>query len=107
MRPDNATIVLAGETYTIKPLTLKQLRKILPITDEVNKLVASGSFGAAQSLDKSADVVKIALERDYAEVAANLDNLEIDYQDISIAFKTILIQGGLAEAAPGETVAAS
>jgi len=104
MRPESKKITLGSSEFTINPLTLRQLQAILPITDEINELNKDNKVTTTIMIEEAIKVIKIALGRDYHEVA--VDDLEMTPADINKAFRIILVQGGLAEAAPGETVAA-
>lgn len=85
MRPEPIKISLGGEEFTIRPLTLRQIRKI----DEVLKNAEMAE------LDKIVTVIGIGLSRDYSEAAGNLDDMEVQMMDLGPILEKILRVGGM------------
>lgn len=85
MRPEPVTIALSGKPYTIKPLTLGQLRKIEPVLVDPT----------IREVEKSIRVIQIALERDHPEVAADIDNQVMAMTDVAEAMQKVLLVGGM------------
>lgn len=96
MRPDPVTITI-DKDYIVRPLTLRQLREV----DEILR----NAKGRPQ-LDITTDVLRAGLSRDYPEVAASLDDLEISMSDLGDYFTKILKVGGIVmeTKTPGESV---
>ena len=61
-----ATITLAGVEYSIRPLTLGQLRIILPA------FAKAGALGQEGSMDAAIDIIVAALARDHGEITRAL-----------------------------------
>lgn len=57
MRPDPVDITLAGETYTVRPLTLRQLQDIEVLTSQP----------AASQVGRIAGILDIVLRRDHSD----------------------------------------
>lgn len=102
--PDT-TIRLGGTDYTIRPLTLKQLRGVLPAFGR------AGGLDAEASIDAAIDVVLAALARDYATVTRDmLLDTETSVAEFGTAVATIAKLSGLITAEPvkpGEQQAAA
>jgi hypothetical protein len=96
LRPDPVTITLTDlegkpKDYTIRPLTLGQIRRIEPL------------IAAAESqIEKAIDVIGIGLSRDYPEESAAVDKIELSMADIAITMMTILSMGGFVQVPVGE-----
>lgn len=97
MRPEPIKITLSDKDYTIRPLTLGQIRKI-------DNLMLSHEM---RQLEKSIAIIAIALERDYAAIAADIENQEHSMIELGSAVASVLTVGGMiAVASTGESPAA-
>ena len=98
MRRDPQTIELGAQTWSIRPLTLAQVRDIEPI------LVAQGAGGTVAA---AMQVIAIALARDNAAAVETLPALEATAPEIAAALATVLRLGGFIapEPASGEAAA--
>lgn len=90
MRPEPIEIAFGDHKFTIKPLTIGQIRKI-------EKAVSAPDSAAA---DIPFTVIGIALSRDHGNVV--LDDLESETGEIIAAFNAILQLGGFKKAESGE-----
>jgi len=96
MRPDPQMITLGEMSFSIRPLTLKQVRAI-------ERVMSSSE----SSIGLSIEIIRIGLDRDHAEAAAQIDDIEASGGDAAQAMAVILRLGGfLQESAPGEEQAA-
>ena len=92
MRPTPIKISLSDKEFTIKPLTLGQIRKIENSLRDPD----------LAEIDKSFNVIQIALERDYPEDSANLLNFELSMSEVGPMVKDILTVGGMIMVEAGE-----
>ena len=90
---DPVTIALGGKNYAIRPLTLGQLRRVLPAFAKAGNLGQDG-------IDAAVEIVAAALVRDHAAVKA--DDIEATVGELSTAVAAIAKLSGLvsAEAPP-------
>lgn len=103
MRPQPQVIALGGHSWQVRPLTLAQVQAIEPL------VVAASDAGTIKS---AIAIIRVALSRDHAEAAANLDEVEAGAPEIAAAMAEVLRLGGFlpheAETkAPGEAGAGS
>ncbi|MGN8097192.1 hypothetical protein [Methylobacterium sp. 22177] len=97
-RPQPATITLGSKTWTIRPLTLRQVEALEP-------LVARGSGESPFAYGLA--VVSAALARDHEPDIATLRDLEATSADLAEATRAVLILAGyLPGTDPGEARAA-
>ncbi|MDF2600614.1 MAG: uncharacterized protein K0Q54_3437 [Methylobacterium brachiatum] len=97
-RPQPTTIALGGKTWTVRPLTLRQVEVLEP-------LVARGSGESPFAYGLA--VVSAALARDHEPDIAGLRDLEATSADLAEATRAVLILAGyLPGADPGEAGAA-
>ncbi|KAF2991158.1 hypothetical protein OGR47_02680 [Methylocystis sp. MJC1] len=90
MRPDPIEIAFGDQKFTIKPLTIAQIRKIEKAVSAPDSVAGDIPF----------TVIGIALSRDHGNVV--LDDLESETGEIIAAFNAILQLGGFKKAEPGE-----
>jgi hypothetical protein len=97
---DTTTIHLGGAEFAIRPLTLRQLRSVLPA------FARAGAIGAEDGVDAAVEILAAALSRDHPEMtrAALLDT-EASVQELAAAVTTVARMSGLV--APGEAGAGS
>lgn len=90
MRPDDYMMPINGERVKIRPLSLGQVRRL-------EKLLKSMSLDGGQNIgaDEAIEVLKIALDRDHKELAANIEDQEIPLVDLPEVILSILKLGGL------------
>ncbi len=97
MRPEPITITLAGEQYKIRPLLLSQHMAIEKVIRYHDKADPHGD---------NAKVLQIALSRDYAEMAKDGGEIELESLDeLRNAVNAILLFGGYLKANLAETAA--
>lgn len=97
MRPQ--TITLGSHQWMVRPLTLAQVQAIEPL---LFSQAESGAVAAAIA------VLRVALARDHAEAAAELETIEAGAPEIAEAMASVLRLGGFLpgkDPAPGEAEA--
>jgi hypothetical protein len=94
MRRQPDTISLGGRSFEVRPLTVAQVQAIEPL------LV--GSESSAATIATAVAILRVALARDHAEAAAELDTLEAGAPEIGAAMAQVLRLGGFL---PGEAQA--
>lgn len=94
MRRQADTIALGGRSFDVRPLTVAQVQAIEPL------LV--GSESSAATIATAVAILRVALARDHAEAAAELDTLEAGAPEIGAAMAQVLRLGGFL---PGEASA--
>ncbi len=97
MRAKPQTIVLGDREWQVRPLTVAQVQAVEPLL--FASAVSSGTVAAAVA------IIKIALARDHAEAAAQLDDIEAGATEIAAALACVLRLGGFVaseDASPGE-----
>jgi len=102
MPPD--TIALGARRFEIRPLTIAQVQAIEPL------LMSDGQQTAASSIATAVAILRIALARDHAEAAAEIDTFEAGAPEIGTAMAQVLRLGGFLPAGgrdvtPGEAEA--
>jgi hypothetical protein len=60
------TITLGGKDYSVRPLTLKQLRSVLPAFSR------AAALGAEDGIDAAVDILAASLSRDHPEVTREI-----------------------------------
>ena len=96
MRPQPQDIALGAQRWRVRPLTVAQVQAIEP-------LLFAGE--AAGTVATAVAILRIALARDHAAAAAELDEVEAGAPEISAALGVVLRLGGFLPAgvaAPGE-----
>jgi hypothetical protein len=98
MRPDPQEIVLGELRFTIRPLTLGQIRKIETLLlDPEKEWVKKGSTEQASA------IAAVALSRDYPQKIAALDEIETTAPEMRKAMGVILRLGGFIEQSADST----
>ncbi|MGH6799144.1 MAG: hypothetical protein ACREDI_12270 [Roseiarcus sp.] len=93
-----AAIALGGRNFTVRPLTLRQLRTILPAFGRAAQLTAEAGVDAA------IDIIASALARDHAALTRDaLLDMEVMPSELAGAIGVIAKLSGLVE--PGEAQA--
>jgi hypothetical protein len=119
MRPEPIALAFAGEPYTIRPLTLRQVQRI-ELAEARRQLELKPAVDADGNIDRAAvlanvdvalgnmqAVIRIALERDHPQVAEQIDDLPVRASEVSAAYEAILDLGGFKRIqASGEAEAA-
>ncbi len=93
------TVTLSGRDYAIRPLTLGQLRVVLPAFARAARL------NAAEGIDAAIDILAAALARDHATLNRDaLLELEMLPAELAAAVARIAELSGLVpkDGAPGE-----
>ncbi len=90
MRPDPETISLGGKSWLIRPLTLRQVRAIIPLTNDLMS-------GKSDPITGIVSIVSEALRRGYAEDAdpEKLLDPETSRQELESAMAVIMALSGL------------
>ena len=84
------TITLGGRDYAIRPLTLGQLRVVLPA------FARTGKLGAADGIDAAIDILAAALARDHRDLTRDaLLQLEMLPAELASAVARIAELSGL------------
>jgi predicted transcriptional regulator len=97
---EGATIRLGGMDFAVRPLTLRQLRTVLPA------FARAGAVGAEDGVDAAIDILAAALSRDHPEITRDaLLDTEASVRELAEAVTTVARLSGLV--APGEAVAGS
>jgi hypothetical protein len=97
---DPATIRLGGADFAVRPLTLRQLRSVLPA------FARAGAIGAEDGVDAAVEILTAALSRDHPEVTRDtLLDTEASVQELAQAVTTVAQLSGLVS--PGEAEAGS
>ena len=97
---DGAVITLAGRTFTLRPLTLRQLRVVLPA------FTRAAGLADEAAIDSAIDILAAALGRDHAEMTREaLLEMEILPRELAAAMAVIAQVSGLV--AEGEAGAGS
>lgn len=97
--PATAVIHLGGRPFTIRRLTIGQLRVVHPLMMRAGGLLRANPLapfeiaGAAELVDISIKIVAAALERDGIG-AAELEQMEASYQELNEAVDTIAVLSG-------------
>lgn len=87
---NDATIALGGRDYAIRPLTLGQLRVVLPAFARAAKL------NAADGIDAAIDILAAALARDHRDLTRDaLLELEMLPAELAAAVAQIAALSGL------------
>ena len=92
LHPD--TIALGGRRFEVRPLTVAQVQAIEPLL--------IGGESSAATIATAVAILRIALVRDHAEAAAELDSFEAGAPEIGAAMAQVLRLGGFL---PGEAQA--
>jgi len=96
---NTTTITLGGRDYAIRPLTLGQLRVVLPA------FARAATLGAADGVDAAIDILAAALARDHRDLTREaLLEVEATPHELAAAVVRIAALSGLVpkEGAPGE-----
>ncbi|MGH6974243.1 MAG: hypothetical protein ACRED6_06415 [Stellaceae bacterium] len=96
------SITLGHRDYPIRPLTLGQLRVVLPA------FVRAAKLNAAEGIDAAIDILAAALSRDHASLTRDaLLELEATPHELATAVARIAALSGLVpkDGAPGEAPA--
>jgi hypothetical protein len=100
MRAAAETIRLGAREWLIRPLTLAQVQAIEP-------LLMPAAESPTRSVAAAIAIIRVALARDHAEAAANLEDYEAGASELATAMARVLRLGGFLpaqqrSAAPGE-----
>lgn len=85
-----------GRTVTIKPLTIKRLRKFMKIIGQLNEMENPEDSEEQEdaTIELMIDACVIALEQNNPEVASNREALE-DALDVPTMWKILEVSGGV------------
>ena len=100
MRMQPTTISLGAHSWQVRPLTLAQVQAIEP-------LVFDGVAARGNGVATAVAILRVALAREHAEAAANLDTIEVAAPEVGAAMACVLRLGGFlpddGDLAPGES----
>ena len=97
---DPVTIRLGDADFAIRPLTLRQLRNVLPA------FARAGATSAEDGVDAAIEILAAALSRDHPEITRDaLLETEASVQELAAAVTAVARLSGLV--APGEAQAGS
>ena len=87
---DPVTIHLGGADFAVRPLTLRQLRSMLPA------FARAGAIGAEDGVDAAIEILAAALSRDHPEITRErLLDTEASVQELAEAVTTVARLSGL------------
>jgi hypothetical protein len=88
--PDTITIALGGRDFTVRPLTIGQLRTIYPA------IFQGAALGTPDGYDKAVRCIATALQADHPEVTPEaLEALPTTIPELSAAFVAVMTLAGL------------
>ena len=90
MRMQPRTLHLGEHRWQVRPLTLSQVQSIEPLLAGGPEMGQPGSGTVAAAVA----IIRIALARDHAEAASQLDTVEAGAPDIASAMAVVLRLGG-------------
>lgn len=100
------TIEMGGRQWTVPPLTLGQLRRLMP---KIARLAEIGSAIGESEIGMLIDIVAAALARNYPEITAEMLEELLDLGNAGPVLNAVLSGSGLAPAGgplpPGEASA--
>ena len=86
-RPGPQTITLGAHSWSVRPLTLAQVQAVEPL------LFAAGA-DARGTVASALAILKVALERDHPQAAADLGGIEAGPPEVAAAVAIVLRLGG-------------
>jgi hypothetical protein len=94
MRPDPVDITLAGKTFTVRPLTLRQIRDIEVLSARQTE----------SRVDQIAGILDIVLRREHAAdlPEGGVLDMEVDRDELEAATRAIRSLSGMTAAKSGE-----
>ncbi|HEU0154821.1 MAG TPA: hypothetical protein VFQ82_02045 [Stellaceae bacterium] len=97
-------IEMGGRDWIVPPLTLGQLRRLMP---KVRQLSAVGGEIGEEQIDVLVEIVAAAMERNYPDASAEAVAQLLDLGNAGAVLNAVLTGSGLKlrEAAPGEAAA--
>ena len=97
-------IAMGGEDWMIPPLTLGQLRRLMP---KIQTLVGIGAEMNDEQIGVLVEIVVCALQRNYPELTAETVAELLDLGNASRVLSAVLTGSGLRPVRPGEALAGS
>jgi hypothetical protein len=86
------TVVMGGQDWTVPPLTLGQLRRLMP---KVRQLTEIGAAMGEEQIAVLVDIVTEALRRNYPDITTDsVENL-LDLGNASVVLNAVLTGSGL------------
>ena len=82
---EKAKITFGGKTYTVRPLTLGQIRDIAIASATLLTMGGTAREREAQAIDMMIEAIGAGLARDAPEVAANMLAVETSMPELSEA----------------------
>ena len=97
-------VAMGGQQWTVPPLTLGQLRRLMP---KVRQLTEIGAQMGETQIGVLIEIVAAALQRNYPDLTVETVENLLDLGNAAAAADAVLAGSGLKASAPGEAVAAS
>lgn len=86
------TVAMGGEEWTVPPLTLGQLRRLMP---KVRRLTEVGAMMGEAEIGVLVEIVAAALQRNYPDVTAEAVERLLDLGNAGAVLNAVLIGSGL------------
>jgi hypothetical protein len=95
-------VTMGGREWTVPPLTLGQLRWLMPKVRQLTDIDAQMGEGQILIL---IEVVMAAMQRNYPDMTANAVENLLDLGNAAEVLRAVLMGSGLRERKPGEAIA--
>jgi hypothetical protein len=95
-------ITMGGEEWTVAPLTLGQLRRLMP---QVQQLTEIGARMGESQIAAVVEIVTAALQRNYPDLTTDAVAEILDLGNSAQVLHVVLTGSGLRERRPGEAMA--
>jgi hypothetical protein len=102
MMIDGIVVRMGGREWVVPPLTLGQLRKLMPKVRELSNI---GADMEETQISALVEIVSAALMRNYTEATTDLVENLLDLGNAGDVLKAVLTGSGLKVSAPGEEAA--
>ena len=86
------TIAMGGQDWLVPPLTLGQLRRLMP---KVRQLTEIGASMGETQISVLVEIVTVALQRNYPEATADMVENLLDLGNASAVLNAVLTGSGL------------
>lgn len=96
------TIEMGGREFIVPPLTLGQLRRLLP---KVRQMTEVGASMGEEQIETLCEIVAAAMRRNYPEITEDAVADLLDLGNASGVLSAVLTGSGLRTAQPGEALA--
>jgi hypothetical protein len=93
------SVTMGGQEWTVPPLTLGQLRRLMPLVKQLTEIGAQ--MGESQ-IAAVVEIVTAALQRNYPDLTTDAVEEVLDLGNSAQVLHVVLIGSGLRERLPGE-----